>query len=131
MISVGYVSAQKTSSVFITGEAIYVDKEGNRVGPKDPNKLTKLYGKNARIPLDVAERLGLLEKAAVVEGLQDNVSSSSPITLNPGADDSLKTSETLNSEQEEKKEEKKEEVKPDPETKMITPENKMLTGDNK
>jgi len=45
---------------WVADRFIFLDKHGNVVGEKDPNKLTQLVAKGCTLPRAVAERYGLL-----------------------------------------------------------------------
>lgn len=45
---------------WVADRFVFLDKHGNVVGEKDPNKLTQLVAKGCTLPRAVAERYGLL-----------------------------------------------------------------------
>jgi len=49
---------------WVADRFIFLDKHGNVVGEKDPNKLTQLVAKGCTLPRAVAERYGLLTPPA-------------------------------------------------------------------
>lgn len=51
---------------WVADRFIFLDKHGNVVGEKDPNKLTQLVAKGCTLPRAVAERYGLLAPPAPV-----------------------------------------------------------------
>lgn len=48
------------ASDWVADRFVFLDKQGNVVGEKDPNKLTQLVAKDCTLPRAVAERYGLL-----------------------------------------------------------------------
>ncbi len=52
------------SGKYVAEERIYLDKEGNVVGDKDPNKHTLVAAKGAHLPMAQARELGLVKDGA-------------------------------------------------------------------
>lgn len=46
---------------FVSEERLYLDKDGNVVGDKDPNKLTLLVSAGGTLPYDEALKYGLVK----------------------------------------------------------------------
>lgn len=47
---------------FVSNERLYLDKDGNVVGDKDPGKLTLLVSEGGTLPMEEAEKYGLVKE---------------------------------------------------------------------